>query len=226
VAEAAAEEEAMAMEGEAQSMEEKAGGKVAAVEEVAVAPIKQGVWAVRDSGQVHRGSQAFDPCRAKPEHHTTLTLDPTINASQRIERPADADLTAFLVKVGTTLEQVKSATVLRWASMGINDADCNIISYLIASGAMANLTTLELSYNQIGDAGVEALAKAFASGALANVKTLGLSGNQIGDEGMQALTDALSRGAMASLTTIFVDSPNHPALKAACQARGIKIDRF
>ena len=69
------------------------------------------------------------------------------NASQlkaagflQVETPADADITAFLKKVGTTLEQIKSATSRDWSGKQINDADCKVIGYLIATGALAQLT--------------------------------------------------------------------------------------
>ena len=57
-----------------------------------------------------------------------------------------------------------------------------------------------------------------------NMQVLGLHRNQIGDAGMQALSTALAGGAMASLTPlsyldISVDDPEHPALRAACDAR-------
>ena len=54
---------------------------------------------------------------------------------------------------------------------------------------------------------------------------LNLRDNQIGDTGMISLADALGKGALASLETLGVDNLNeeHPALKAACQARGIDL---
>ena len=51
---------------------------------------------------------------------------------------------------------------------------------------------------------------------------LDLQRNNIGDDGMRSLADAFSKGAMASLQHLFVDY-GHPALKAACDARGIQV---
>ena len=57
----------------------------------------------------------------------------------QVEQPANAEINAFLKKVGTTLEQIKSATNLDWGAKQVNDENCKVISYLIATGAMAQL---------------------------------------------------------------------------------------
>ena len=88
---------------------------------------------------------------------------------------------------------------------------------------MCRTQELNLSNNQIGDAGVTALAQACAAGALAQCTTLVLGGNKIGDKGIEALSEALATGAMASLTALSVDDPEHPALRAACDARDIHL---
>ena len=93
---------------------------------------------------------------------------------------------------------------------------------------MANCRLLDLDNNKIGDSGMEAFASACASGALASCQKLYLGGNFIGDAGMEAFASACASGAMASLKTLYVDDgplgTQHPALKAACQARGIALD--
>ena len=58
-------------------------------------------------------------------------------------------------------------------------------------------------------------------------QVLYLFDNKIGDAGMVALSDSLAMGALASLETLYVDDgpldTDHPALKAACEARGIEL---
>ena len=93
---------------------------------------------------------------------------------------------------------------------------------------MCHTQYLLLGANKIGDAGLTALAKAVESGALASLEKLILYSNAIGDEGMSALAKAITpdkdgRGALASLKELYVDNPEHPELKAACQARGIDV---
>ncbi|MCG3131460.1 MAG: hypothetical protein FLDDKLPJ_02252 [Phycisphaerae bacterium] len=56
---------------------------------------------------------------------------------------------------------------------------------------LANLTTLNLSYNAIGEAGAEALAGAMH---LANLTTLNLGSNAIGEPGRPAWVACLPRG--------------------------------
>ena len=97
-----------------------------------------------------------------------------------------------------------------------------------ASGALASCQELILSTNQIGDAGLKALAEACrANGALASCQELNLFNNQIGDIGLSALAKACASGALASLSELYVDDgplgTEHPALKAACEARGIEL---
>ena len=101
-------------------------------------------------------------------------------------------------------------------------------------GALASLETLALDENKIGDDGLKVFAEACrAKGALASLRDLRLSGNAIGDVGLQSLAHAITpvseggSGALASLKTLYVDDgplgTEHPALKAACQARGISL---
>ena len=56
---------------------------------------------------------------------------------------------------------------------------------------------------------------------------LWLNGNQIGDGGMQAFASAVAGGALPMLNNLIVNDgeleTEHPALKAACQARGISL---
>ena len=55
------------------------------------------------------------------------------------------------------------------------------------------------------------------------VLELRLYNNHIGDAGLTALAQAVESGALASLKTLVLDNEEHPALKAACQARGIDL---
>ena len=89
---------------------------------------------------------------------------------------------------------------------------------------MCHTQELSLYGNKIGDAGLTALAKAVESGALASCQELYLQRNQIGDVGLSALASACASGALAQLKTLVVDDEEHPALKAACQARGIELE--
>ena len=82
------------------------------------------------------------------------------------------------------------------------------------------MQTLELTLNKIADAGLTALAKAVESGALASLETLNLGVNKIGNDGMKALADACASGALPQLKDLWI-LKNAPALKAACEARGI-----
>ena len=97
-------------------------------------------------------------------------------------------------------------------------------------GALKNCRCLLLEVNQIGDDGMRSLADALAKGALPLLQKLLLPNNQIGDDGMIKLSEAVAMGAMASLQQLVVDEgplgSEHPALKAACDARGIYVFGF
>jgi hypothetical protein len=69
-----------------------------------------------------------------------------------------------------------------------------------------------------------ALTFAHDKGALAQLEKLFLYDNKIGDAGVKSLAKACASGAMASLASLSVDNPDHPGLKAACEARGIEVD--
>ena len=58
---------------------------------------------------------------------------------------------------------------------------------------------------------------------MCHTQLLDLGGNKIGNAGITALATSLGSGALASLETLVVDDEEHPALKAACQARGIDL---
>ena len=58
---------------------------------------------------------------------------------------------------------------------------------------------------------------------MTQLRDLKLYNNMVGDKGHEALSGALASGAMASLEQLVVNNEKHPALKAACQARGIDL---
>ena len=60
-----------------------------------------------------------------------------------------------------------------------------------ASGALPQLTRLDLYNNKIGDAGLTALASACASGA--QLRTLYLGGNSISDKAKATMRTAMSK---------------------------------
>jgi len=107
------------------------------------------------------------------------------------------------------------------------------------SGALPLLQELYLYVNNIGDVGLTAFAQAITpvsaggSGALPLCQRLSFNWNQIGDIGMTAFAEAIKpvgeggSGALVSLKNLYVDNgplgTEHPALKAACEARGIEL---
>ena len=62
---------------------------------------------------------------------------------------------------------------------------------------------------------------------MCHTQELSLYGNKIGDAGLTALAEVVESGALASLKTLYVDDgplgTEHPALKVACDARGINL---
>ena len=58
---------------------------------------------------------------------------------------------------------------------------------------------------------------------MCHTQELWLYENKIGDAGLTALAKAVESGALASLKKLFLDNREHPALKAACLARGINV---
>ena len=58
---------------------------------------------------------------------------------------------------------------------------------------------------------------------MCHTQELSLYGNKIGDAGLTALAKAVESGGLASLKKLALDDKEHPALKAACQARDIEL---
>ena len=133
------------------------------------------------------------------------------------------------VQCGTTLGRLlrERPTRLTWSGQGLLDRHGPAICSLVSSGALAWLTHLELGGNRIGDPGIMALAEACARGTLPRLELLYLLSNNIGNAGIEALAQSCASGAMASLQTLYVDDgplgTDHPALMAACHARGIVL---
>lgn len=88
-----------------------------------------------------------------------------------------------------------------------------------------HLEKLEMVQNSIGDRGMTALARAMCDeGSLPCLRTIKLSYNAYGDRALKVLAKAVkSRGALAALKFLDVCGRRHPALVAACQARGIEL---
>ena len=95
----------------------------------------------------------------------------------------------------------------------IGDTELSSFSSAIGSGALAQLTRLELESNRIGDAGMSSFSSAIGSGALSQLEEFFLNGNQIGDAGLASFAQALGSGALAQLET--VDFGRNPASKEA-----------
>ena len=86
---------------------------------------------------------------------------------------------------------------------GIGIVGMQALAGVVSSGALAQLTRLDLDGNSIGDTGMSALASACASRALHKLKELHLYSNQIGDAGLSSLADAVSSGALDHLTVCW-----------------------
>ena len=86
------------------------------------------------------------------------------------------------------------------------------------------LEELYLERTRMGDEACAAVFTSLGEGALPSVKYISLTGNpELRDAGLSALAATVERGAMPSLKTLLVDNKQHPALKAACEARGIDL---
>jgi hypothetical protein len=85
---------------------------------------------------------------------------------------------------GEDVAQLAAANVLVWASRNLSHVE---LLALTTSPRLANLTCLDLSWNQLGDAGAAALA---TSQHLTRLTLLDLSWSQIGDDGATALAES------------------------------------
>ena len=128
------------------------------------------------------------------------------NEAAAVKAAEDAD--AFLVRMGTTRDEVRDATLLVWSGKSITDVDCKSISHLALSGDLAKVTYIDLAGNTIGAAGCTEIAHACASDALPSLTSISLQFNLIGDGGCAA---------------VFGGPGAREELKAACEPRGITV---
>ena len=123
---------------------------------------------------------------------------------------------------------LQNLTSLRLGCNSIGNVGVSALVSACANGALPYLKELALSFNQIGDPGITSLSEALAVGAMAQLEALWLTNNRIGDAGLVALSDALRKGALQKLELLVVDDgplgTEHPALKAACESRGISLE--
>ena len=142
------------------------------------------------------------------QHIAMLALPAVLPALSRLEKRCHQSATERLAKLAALRRQ----------------------PFVVAAGTIFGAdgaATLQLQNKALTDASIEVFACACAAGALAQLKELYLHENKIGDVGMEAFASACAGGAMANLKTLYVnDGPlgtEHPALKAACQARDIRL---
>jgi Ran GTPase-activating protein (RanGAP) involved in mRNA processing and transport len=154
----------------------------------------------------------------EPQNHFNYRAPPGAE-----DKVTDDQLAEFWKKVGMTQEDVKDTKVLNLNDKQLTNEDCLVIGHIAANGSLAELEELWLGGNQIGDG----VLQAFASAVLPNLTHLGLAENNISDGGMQAFATVVASGSLPKLRTLYVDDgalgTKHPALQAACQARGIRL---
>ena len=121
-------------------------------------------------------------------------------------KKADLPTVGALYKAAFT-KRFGEATALFYSGLQWGDSDLVLLSKVLGSGALTNLSDLHLSGNQIGDAGLTALADSLSNGAV-QIRNLDLFGNQVGDPGVSALADACARGALAPGAAVFLDNNN------------------
>ena len=117
-------------------------------------------------------------------------------------------------------ELICKLQILILKSKRIGSANMTIFATALASGALAQLTHLNLDKNEIGDDGMHSLSDALSKGALANLKELELYSNKIGDKGLEAFAGALSKGALSNLVnlSLYKNSIGDEGMKAFVSA--------
>ena len=124
-------------------------------------------------------------------HSTTLTYEEAKQRCDRVGRDLDDKMFMAPFHIPRTKQERNVKTNLN-LKRNLRDGDLlRDLMIFIASGALPNLTTLNLGWNSIGYPGVSALADACASGAMGNLTWLHLNDNQIGDAGLAAFVDAI-----------------------------------
>ena len=141
----------------------------------------------------------------KERHEKAKALCRKLNAQGVLmQRHEKAD--ALCDKVGTFLDDLRSATVLRWENMRLSTKNLATLAMILPW--MPSLEKLDLDGTMISDFGMQTLFGKLASGAVPAVAVLWLRQNNVGPAGAEALAGALRRGALPRLEKLFVgDNP-------------------
>ena len=76
---------------------------------------------------------------AKQNLESVKARNAPAHKQKKVANVSSTAMDAFFKKIGSSLEQVKSATELRWSTTGLTYSDCKAIAHVIAGGAMAQL---------------------------------------------------------------------------------------
>lgn len=71
------------------------------------------------------------------------TKEKAAAAKASIPSVSSAEIDAFMKKVGSSLNQVKTATELNWSNKSLTASDAKVIAQLVSSGMVPNLRTLK-----------------------------------------------------------------------------------
>ena len=106
---------------------------------VQVSEADQLAWAMEQSKMLADREVAEKAAKEKAAAEKAAAEKAAAQKAAPTPSVSSAEIDALMKRVGASLNQVKAATELDWSYKSINDSDCKVIAWLIASGALDQL---------------------------------------------------------------------------------------
>ena len=162
-------------------------------------------------------------------------MDSLLGGLETLSVVGRPDCALLVLSPFTDLAAMTTLRVFELDACAIGDAGVAVLSAAFRQRALPALQVLDLRRNQVTDGGARVLAETLADAsdegapngaALPKLTTLGLDRNAIGSNGLTSLARAVTLGAFGALRSLFVDRPDHEALKEACEKRCVELSSW
>ena len=138
------------------------------------------------------------PVPLNPDAFLHMLESGVADGTIKFTNKGDVPLVASIYK-RAFIDELSTAKALTYSGLGWGDEALatllQALMFAVAQGALGNLRSLDLSWNQIGDLGITDFSRQFPIGSLRALTQLDLHHNQIGDLGMIKFSRSIAIGS-------------------------------